>query len=110
MELWLAGLSWMAWVGFGGLAVLVVGWLVVSFSQPSSRREIVEWVSACGMYTALLMLFVSLATRAHAAGSIAGLVAFGLLIAVFGSGLVLCLVQTLRSVRGPTRAESSATN
>lgn len=107
---WLAGLSWIAVVGYCGLVVLVIGWLVVSFTPPSPRREIVEWISACGMYVALLMLFVNLATRAHEAGSVFGLVAFGLLVTLFGVGLCVCLVHTLRTWSGNEASESSATN
>jgi uncharacterized membrane protein len=102
--------SWMALVGYGGMAVLVVGWLVVSFSPPSPRREIIEWISTCGMYLALLMLFVSLVTRSRDAGNIAATIAFGFLVALFGSGLVVCLFQTLRSLRGSGQTQSSATN
>ncbi len=103
--------SGIAIVGYAGLAVLVVAWLVVSFSAESQRRAIVEWLGTCGMYLALLSLFVSLCLRAQANGSTAGLAAFGFLVALFGSGLVVSLVQTLLALRGPAgRGVSSATH
>lgn len=100
-----------AWAGYAGLAVLIVGWLAVSFSRPSPRREIVEWVAACGLYLALLSLFVSLCMRAQASGSTPALVAFGFLVALFGSGLVVSLVQMLLALRTPGRIpRASATH
>ena len=44
-------------VGWCAVAVLVVGWLVVSFSGPGPRRAVIEWLSASAMYLALSMLF-----------------------------------------------------
>ena len=99
-----------AMVGYAGVALLVVAWLVVSFMRASERRAIVEWLGACGMYLALLALFVSLSLRAQENGSTAALAAFGFLVALFGSGLVVSLVQTLLALRGPARGVSSATN
>jgi hypothetical protein len=97
-------------VGYAGLAVLVLSWLVVSFTQPSPRRALVEWIGASAMYVALLSLFVHLLGRALASESTVGMIAFGFLVIFFGVGLVLCLVQTLASLRGPKGAASSATN
>jgi hypothetical protein len=103
-------LTWIAAVGYAGAAVLVAGWLIVSFSPPSPRREVVEWVAACGMYTALVMLFVNMTSRALDEGSHASVAAFGFLVALFGAGLVVCLVQTLLSLRGPRKAQPDATH
>jgi protein-S-isoprenylcysteine O-methyltransferase Ste14 len=102
--------SWIAWTGCAGLAVVVVGWLVVSFSRPGARRERVEWVAACGLYTALLMFFVHLVQRALASGSTPALLAFGFLAVVFALGLLVCLACTLGAFRAPRRANPSATN
>jgi hypothetical protein len=102
--------TWIAWVGYAGVAIVVIGWLVVSFSAPGPRRMIVEWIAACGLYLSLLSLFVNLCLRAQAAGSTPGLVGFGFLVALFGSGLVVSLVQTLMALRGPTSLTSSATH
>ena len=103
-------ISGVALTGAVGLVLLVVSWLVVSFSEPSPRRVVVEWFGACGMYLALLALFVNLSLRAQASGSTPAMVAFGFLVALFGSGLVVSLVQGLFALRGPSRATSSATH
>jgi protein-S-isoprenylcysteine O-methyltransferase Ste14 len=97
-------------VGFSGLGVLVLAWLLVSFSQPSSRRAIIEWIGATAMYVALLSLFVNLLTRSLAQESTVGMIAFGFLVTFFSVGLVLCLVQTISSLRGAEGSESSVTN
>jgi hypothetical protein len=97
-------------VGYTGLAVLVIAWLVVSFTQPSPRRAVIEWIAACGMYVALLSLFVHMLGRSLASDSTVGTIGFGVLTAFFGAGLVLCAVQMARSLRGPREAASSATN
>jgi hypothetical protein len=95
------------WTGFG---VLVLAWLVVSFSQPGPRRAVIEWVGACGMYVALLSLFVHLLGRSLESDSTIGLVAFGFLVLFFSTGLLLCVVQMALSLRGPRKVASSATN
>jgi len=102
--------SWIAMVGYAGVTVVVGGWLFVSFAKPSPRRVIVEWIAACGIYLSLLSLFVSLCLRAQAAGSTPALVGFSFLVALFGSGLVVSLVQTLMALRGPGRLSTSTTN
>ena len=103
-------LGWIGWTGGSGVAVLLIGWLVVSFRRPSPRRARIEWIAVSGMYVALLMLFLNLARRAHAADSTLGLVAFGFLVAFFASGLAVCLFHTLSAFRGPPKAAASATN
>ena len=103
-------MSWMALVGFSALAVVVIGWLLVSFSPPGPRRALVEWISTCGMYTALLMLFVNLVRRGLAEDSTVAVVAFGFLTVLFGSGLVVCVFHTLQAVRGSSGSQASATN
>ena len=98
-------------IGFSGLAVLVLGWLVISFSEPSPRRERLEWLAACGMYAALLSLFVHLTLRAHDNGSTAASIAFGFLVLFFSSGFCVCLTYTLAALRGrSTKGPESATN
>jgi hypothetical protein len=98
-------------VGYVGVGLVVITWLVVSFTAPSPKRAIVEWLGACGLYLALVALFTNLSLRAQQAGSTAGLVAFGFLLALFGSGLVVSLVQTLLAFRGPGgRASADATH
>src|SRR5437870_8087026 len=85
-----------------GVLLVVLAWLVVSFTTPSSRRAVVEWLGACGLYLALVSLFTNLSLLARESGSTAALVGFGCLIALFGSGLVVSLVQTLLAFRGPS--------
>ena len=100
-----------AMVGYAGAALVVLAWLVVSFSAPGPRRAVVEWLGACGLYLALVALFTNLSLRAQESGSTAALVAFGFLLALFSSGLVVSLVQTLLAVRGPSgRASADATH
>jgi len=98
-------------IGFSGLAVLVIGWLVISFSAPGQRRERLEWIAACGMYVALLSLFVHLSLRAYESGSTVALVAFGFLVVFFSAGLIVCLNHTVAALRGKSgKSAQSATN
>ena len=101
-------------VGFGAVAALVVGWLVVSFTRPGPRRAVIEWLSATALYVALVSLFSSLAHDAWTQGGTVALVAFGFLTLLFGAGAAVCLVNTLLSLRGggadPSRSEQGATN
>ena len=100
----------LATVGYAALGLLVVGWLVISFREPSSLREILEWASASALYLALLMLFVRGVRWAVTEDSTAGLLGFGLLCTIFGSGLVISLWNTLRSGRTASKTQASATN
>ena len=98
-------------VGFGAVAVVVVAWLIVSFTQPSPRRTIIEWVATVGMYVALLSLFVNLSLRAQEAGNTFALVAFGFLVLLFAVGLGMALVQLVKALGGgESKAVDSATN
>jgi hypothetical protein len=98
-------------IGFSGLAILVIGWLAISFQTPSPKRERLEWISACGMYLALLSLFVHLSIRAYERDSIAALLAFGFLVLFFSSGFTVCLTYTLAALRGRrAHGAESATN
>lgn len=103
-------MGWIHAVGFGALGVLAVGWLVVSFSEPGPRRSRVEWLSATALFLALVSLFVNLVSKALEEQSRVSLVAFGFLLVVFCSGLVVSAVQTVLALRGEHKAESSATH
>ena len=103
-------MSAVAGVGFAGLAVVGIGWLVISFSAPGPRRERIEWIAACGLYVALLALFVHLLGKAHARESTAGLAAFGFLVAFFASGLLVCLAHAIGAFRARKPRDESATN
>jgi hypothetical protein len=87
-------------IGWSAVAVLVVGWLVVSFSAPGLRRSVIEWLSACAMYLALCALFSSLIRRAWESGNHFALAAFGFLGLVFAIGLVVAVANTVRTARG----------
>jgi hypothetical protein len=103
--------SIVALIGWGAVAVLVVGWLLVSFSAPSQRRAIVEWLAATAMYVALSMLFTSLVLRAWESGNHFALAAFGFLLLVFASGLCVSCYNMLRSLRGGSdKGEVGATH
>ena len=98
-------------IGWGAVAVLVLGWLVVSFSGPGPRRAVIEWVSASAMYLALSMLFWNLIMKAWSSGNHFALVAFGFLGLMFGAGLCVSLFNTLRVMRGGAQsADVSATH
>lgn len=108
---WWEGLNLIGRVGFCAAGVLVVLWLVVSFTAPTPRRAVLEWLGATAMYVALSMLFLNLVRRMHASDNTLGLVAFGFLLAVFACGGVVSLVNTLRAVSsGGAKGQASATN
>ena len=96
------------WIAAGG--VLVIGWLVVSFTPPSRNRTIVEWLSATAMYAAILAIFVSLMLRAHASGHVFAAWAIGLLCVLFGGGLLVSAWKTVTALGGGKKAQRSATN
>ncbi len=85
-------------------------WLLVSFSEPGPRRDVLEWLGATAMYVALLALFLNLISTAREAGNTLALLAFGFLAVLFGIGLVVSLVNTVRSRQGRGKRQSSATN
>lgn len=97
-------------VGYSAVAVLVVGWLIVSFTPPTPRRAIVEWISATAMFTALLSLFAHLVQRAWEQDSTVGLVAFSLLLGLFSAGFCVSLVNVVLSFRGPRKEQTSPTH
>lgn len=103
-------LSLLTLVGATGAAVLVVGWLAVSFLRPGLTRSRVAWLAATGMYLAFVAFFASLFLRARGADSLAGTVAFGFLLAMFASGFVLSVIQTVASFRSGSARESHATH
>jgi hypothetical protein len=103
--------STIAVVGWSAAAVLVVGWLVVSFTAPGPRRAMIEWISASAMYLALSMLFWNLILKAWTSGNHFALVAFGFLGLMFGMGLCVALYNTLRVLRGHAESgDASATH
>ena len=98
-------------VGFGSLGLLVVLWLVISFTQPSPRRETLEWTGAFCLYLCLIMLFLNLVLRALESGNTFALIAFGFLGMIFVMGSFVSLFNLFRSLgRADVRAQASSTN
>ncbi|MDJ0852799.1 MAG: hypothetical protein QNK04_30890 [Myxococcota bacterium] len=99
-------------VGFGALGVLVLLWLVISFTARSPRREVLEWIAAFCLYLSLCMLFLNLVLRAHAADNWFALVAFAFLGFVFVCGSCVSLFHVFRAIARSTTPppQSSATN
>ena len=89
-----------------GVMLVVLAWLVVSFTSPSQRRAVVEWFGACSLYLALASLFTNLSLLAQEKGNTVGMLGFGFLVALFASGLVVSLVQMALALRssGPSSA------
>jgi hypothetical protein len=98
----------MIWIA--SASVLFVGWLVVSFTPPSGRRTIIEWISASAMYLGLLTFFISIGLNARASGNTILLIAMGLLCAMFGGGLLVSLGKIITALGSGEKSESSATN
>ena len=94
-------------VGFGAVGLCVVLWLVISFSQPSPRREVLEWLAASCLFLALAMLFLNLVLEAE---STLARLAFGFLEFLFAAGSVVSLVNTFRAGRGSAKTQVSTTN
>ncbi len=103
--------SALAWVGWSGVAVLIVSWLVVSFAGPGQLRDRSAWLGAVALYVALGSLFLSLFLRARAGDSWLGMLGFGFLMIFFAAGLVLATHRLLRALAGRSAARvDSATN
>lgn len=96
----MTGLSPLALVGFSAVAVLVVCWLIASFTAPGRRRERAAWLGTTAMYIALGCLFLNLFMRARANDSLAGTLGFGFLLAFFAVGLVLAVQRVVRAFSG----------
>ncbi len=97
-------------IAIGALAVVAVGWVVVSFSAASRRRTVIEWVAATALYVFLLTIFVRGLLWALGADSIAGLIGFGFLCVFFGSGMTVCAINAFRARRSDGKPSVSATN
>lgn len=98
-------------VGWSAVGLLVVLWLVVSFSEPGRRREVLEWLAATSLFVALSMLFLNLVLRSRETDNTLGLVAFGFLLLVFSSGGVVSLVNVFRALgESGGKSQASTTN
>jgi hypothetical protein len=100
----------LGWIGVAAAAVVALAWLAVSFLRSARPRGIAAWIGADALYVVLFSFFVNLLLRAHAEGRTAGLVGFGILVAVFGLGLLVSLAKTLGALRGRSSSGDSATN
>ena len=92
------------------LAVVVIGWLAVSFSSPGRRRTVIEWIAATALYLVLMTIFVRGLGWAREVDSTAGLIGFGFLCVLFGGGLVVSAVNIFRSRKAERGRQSGATN
>jgi hypothetical protein len=91
------------------VAVVVIGWLYVSFAPPGKRRALVEWIAASALFAALLGFFSSLALRALEQGNRLALAGFGFLTVFFTLGLVVSVGKTIAQRRGDRSTGPSAT-
>jgi hypothetical protein len=82
-------------------------WLVISFSQPGPRRDVLEWLAAACLFLALAMFFLNLLLEVE---STLARVAFGFLELLFAAGGVVSLVNVFLARRGPAKPRVSATN
>jgi hypothetical protein len=97
------------WIASG--SVLVICWLIVSFTPPSRNRTVIEWLATIAMYVAILAVFVSLTMRMHAAGFIFAAWAVGVLsVMLFGGGLLVSTWKTVAALGGTKKTQHSATN
>jgi hypothetical protein len=94
-------------IGFGAVGLFVVLWLVISFSQSSPRRDVLEWLAATCLFVALAMLFLNLVREAE---STLARLAFGFLEFLFAAGGIVSLVNVFRAGRGPGKTQASTTN
>ena len=94
-------------IGFGAVGLLVVLWLVISFSEASRRRDVLEWLAATCLFVALAMFFLNLFLEVE---STLARVAFGLLELLFAAGSVVSLVNVFRAGLVPGKKQVSATN
>jgi len=98
-------------IALGGLAFLVIAWLVVSFLSPGAGRRKLEWLAATAMYVTLLAFFSRQLHDAIVDDSLARMFAFGFLVVIFGLGLVISSVRTIGALTGRSGpAKSSATH
>ena len=100
----------LGWIGVAAAALVALAWLLVSFQREGRSRRVLASIGASALYAALLCFFVNLLLRARAEGRTAGLVGFGLLVALFGSGLLVSLAKTVNALRGRSSSGDSATN
>ena len=98
-------------ISTAAIAVVVVGWLVVSFLKPGAARRKFEWIAATSLFVALLCFFLNLLRRSIATDNEAGMIAFGFLSVMFTCSLAVSSVRTIRALTGRVAdTKSSATH
>jgi lysylphosphatidylglycerol synthetase-like protein (DUF2156 family) len=98
-------------IALSAIAVVVIGWLAVSFLNPGVQRRRIEWIAATALYVTLLAFFLNLLRRSIADDSTVGMVAFGFLAFMFACGLSVSSVRMIRALAGGSRdAKASATH
>ena len=111
----------MIWFQIASFVVLLIGWLIVSFTEPSRTRTVIEWVSTTALYSVLVSIFGSIVHRAWIANGtvqILGvdvprmpvLLGFGFLALIFATGFVVSVFQTLNAAREQKKIVVSTTN
>ncbi|HTY16387.1 MAG TPA: hypothetical protein VMH82_01530 [Myxococcota bacterium] len=100
----------LGWIGAAAAALVAIAWLVVSFLGEGRPRQVAARIGTNALYLALLCFFLNLLLRAHAEGRMAGVVGFGVLVALFGIGLPVSLAKTIGALRGRAASGDSATN
>lgn len=98
-------------IALGGLAVLVLSWLIVSFLSPSPARRRLEWIGATSMYVTLLAFFSRQLHDAVGDDSLVRMFAFGFLVTIFGLGFLISIAKLLAALGGRgADAKPSATH
>ena len=87
-------------VGFGSVALLVLGWLIVSFLKEGAWRARLSRLSSAFHYLALVSLFTNLTQEAWEAGRWVLVVPFGFLLCVFVSGFGVSVVKFIGQLVG----------
>lgn len=101
----------LATIAIAAVAVVVIGWLAVSFLNPGAQRRRIEWIAATALYVALLAFFLNLLRRSIADDSLPGMIAFGFLAFMFACGFLVSTVRLVRVLAGRTTAsKASATH
>lgn len=97
-------------VGFGSVALLVLGWLIVSFQKEGAGRARLSRLSSAFLYLALVSLFTNLTQDAWEAGRWALVVPFGFLLGVFVSGFAVSVVKFIGQLTGGQGEGAHATH
>lgn len=95
-------------VCYGALAVVVLLWLVISFTPAGAGRAVLEWLAATHLYASLGSFFLWLVLEARAEDHLLREIAFGFFVLIFVLGFCVSLVNTLRAMSGPPRSGSDS--